>query len=99
METGRFDKWLRRLRVTATFVYIAALCVAVAVLVIAFIPHSPVPTALPAADVPGLNHVSGLAAGVTVDPAARSPSRSPSRPPPNGSSTSSSCCPAWPWSH
>ena len=69
MENGRFDKWLHRLRVTATIVYIVALCLAVAVLVIAFIPHSPVPTALPATDVPGLDHVSGLAAGVTIDPA------------------------------
>ena len=68
MEDSRFDKWLHRLRVTATLVYIVALCVAVAVLVIAFIPHSPVPTALPAKDVPGIDHVSGLAAGVTVDP-------------------------------
>ena len=69
MEDRRFDKWLHRLRVTATIVYIVALCLAVAVLVIAFIPHSPVTTALPATDVPGLDHVSGLAAGVTVDPA------------------------------
>ena len=68
MKKSRFDKWLHRLRVTATIIYIAALCLAVAVLVIAFIPHSPVPTALPAKDVPGLDPVSGLAAGVTVDP-------------------------------
>ena len=69
MENGRFDKWLQRLRVTATIVYIGALCLAVAVLVIAFIPDSPVTTALPANDVPGLDDVSGLASGVTVDPA------------------------------
>ena len=69
MEDSRFDKWLHRLRVTATIVYIVALCLAVAVLVIAFIPHSPVTAALPATDVPGLDHLSGLAAGVTVDPA------------------------------
>jgi Protein of unknown function (DUF2975) len=69
VKSGRFDKWLHRLRVTATIVYIVALCLAVAVLVIGFIPHSSVTTALPATDVPGLGQVSGLAAGVTVDPA------------------------------
>ena len=69
MEDSRFDKWLHRLRVTATIVCTVALSLAVAVLVIAFIPHSPVTAALPAKDVPGLDHVSGLAAGVTVDPA------------------------------
>ena len=68
MEDSRFDKWLHRLRVTATIVCTVALSLAVAVLVIAFIPHSPVPAALRAADVPGLDHVSGLEAGVTVDP-------------------------------
>lgn len=68
MEKSQFDKWLHRLRVAATIIYIAALCVAVAVLVIDFVPHSTVPTAVPAADVPGLDHLSGLAAGVTVDP-------------------------------
>jgi Protein of unknown function (DUF2975) len=68
MEDRRFDKWLHRLRLTAMIVYIVALCLAVAVLVIAFIPHSPVTTALPAGDVPGLDHLSGLASGVTVDP-------------------------------
>jgi hypothetical protein len=69
VESSRFVKWLHRLRQTATLVYIVALCVAVAVLVIAFIPHSPVTTALVAEDVPGLDHVSGLSAGVTIDPA------------------------------
>ena len=69
MEHGRFEKWLHRLRVTATIIYIVALCVAVAVLVIDFIPHSPVPAALRATDVPGLDAVSGLPAGVTVDSA------------------------------
>jgi len=69
MEDSRFDKWLHRLRVTATIVCTVALSLAVAVLVIAFIPHSPVTAALPAKDVPGLDHVAGLAAGVTVDPA------------------------------
>ena len=69
MEDSRFDKWLHRLRVTATIVCTVALSLAVAVLVIAFIPHSPVTAALPATDVPGLDHLSGLPSGVTVDPA------------------------------
>jgi len=69
MENHRLDKWLHRLRVTATIIYIVALCLAVAVLVIAFIPHSPITAALPATNVPGLDHLSGLADGVTVDPA------------------------------
>src|SRR4249919_1949993 len=41
MEDRRFDKWLHRLRVTATIVYIVALCLAVAVLVIAVIIAEP----------------------------------------------------------
>ena len=53
----------------ATFIYISALCVAVAVLVIAFIPHSSVTTAVPAEDVAGLDHLTGVATGVTLDPA------------------------------
>ena len=69
MEPGRFEKWLHWLRVTATIIYIVALCLAVALLVIDFIPHSPVPAALRAKDVPGIDHVSGLPAGVTVDSA------------------------------
>ena len=39
-------------------------------LVIDFVPHSSVSTVLPAQDITGLDHVSGLPAGVTVDPAA-----------------------------
>ena len=69
MEDTLFDKWLHRLRVTATIVYIVALCLAVAVLVIAFIPHSTITAAVPATDVPGLDAISGLPAGVTVDSA------------------------------
>ena len=69
MENARLDSWLQRLRVTATFIYIIALCVAVAVLVIAFIPHSSVTTAVPAEEVAGLDHVTGVATGVTLDPA------------------------------
>ncbi len=69
VKNARLDSWLQRLRVTATFIYIIALCVAVAVLVIAFIPHSSVTTVVPAEDVAGLDHVTGVATGVTLDPA------------------------------
>ena len=61
------DRWLRWLRAIATFVFIAALCLAVAVLVIAFIPGSPVTQELPAAALTGLDRVGGVAAGVDVD--------------------------------
>ena len=48
MRKNRLGTWLRWLRATATFVFIAALCLAVAVLVIALIPGSPVTQELPA---------------------------------------------------
>ena len=80
-------------------VFIVALCLAVAVAVIAFIPHSSVPTVLPAKDVPGLDQVSGLAAGVTVDPGGTIAVKIAEPSAANGCCTSSSCCPAWPWSH
>ncbi|MFI5099268.1 MAG: DUF2975 domain-containing protein [Actinomycetes bacterium] len=63
------DRWLPRLRGTATFVYIAALCLAVALLVIGFIPGSPVTLELPTALLPGSGSVSGIVPGVVVDPA------------------------------
>ena len=69
MESGRLDKWLPRLRGTATFVYIAALCLAVALLVIGFIHGSPVTLELPTALLPGSGSVSGIVPGVVVDPA------------------------------
>jgi hypothetical protein len=59
--------WLRRLRALATFVHIAALCVAVAVLVIAFIPNSPVVQALPTSSLSGLAGIHGVEPGVVVD--------------------------------
>ena len=68
MIASRLGTWLRWLRATATFVYIAALCLAVAVLVIAFIPGSPVTQELPAAALTGLDRVGGVTAGVGVDP-------------------------------
>ncbi len=69
MENGRLDRWLPRLRGTATFVYIAALCLAVALLVIAFIPGSPVTLGLPTALLSGTGRVGGVVHGVVVDPA------------------------------
>ena len=65
---NRLGTWLRWLRATATFVFIAALCLAVALLVIAFIPGSPVTQELPAAGLTGLDRVGGVTAGVVVDP-------------------------------
>ena len=67
MLGNRLGTWLRWLRATATFVFIAALCLAVAVLVIALIPGSPVTQELPAAALTGLHGVGGVTAGV-VDP-------------------------------
>lgn len=62
------ERWLPRLRGTATFVYIAALCLAVALLVIAFIPGSPVTLALPTAELTGTGGLGGTVHGVVVDP-------------------------------
>ena len=67
MLGNRFGSWLRWLRATATFIFIAALCLAVALLVIAFIPGSPVTQELPVAALTGSDQVGGVTAGV-VDP-------------------------------
>jgi hypothetical protein len=67
MDPNRLATWLRWLRATATFVFIAAMCVAVALLVIAFIPKSPVTQDLPAGAVQGLHPVRGVTVGVGVD--------------------------------
>ena len=64
MLGNRLGTWLRWLRATATFVFIAALCLAVAVLVIALIPGSPVTQDLPAVALTGLHGVGGVTAGV-----------------------------------
>ncbi len=64
----RLGSWLRWLRAMATFVFIAALCLAVALLVIAFIPGSPVTQDLPASALTGPDRVGGVTAGVVVDP-------------------------------
>ena len=67
MLGDRLGTWLRWLRATATFVCIAALCLAVALLVIAFIPGSHVTQALPTAALTGLDRLGGVTAGVAVD--------------------------------
>lgn len=58
----------RTLRSTATVISVAALCLAVAVLVIAFIPGSPVTLALPTDLLTGWESLARLAPGVVVDP-------------------------------
>jgi hypothetical protein len=68
VEKVGLDRWLRRLRGTATFVYIAALCLAVALLVIGFIPRSPVALGLPTSSLSGSAGLGGIVAGVVVDP-------------------------------
>jgi len=70
MDNRRLARWLRRLHTTATVVYIAALCGAVALLVIGFIPGSPVTLELPTALLPGWAGLGGIAPGVVLDPAA-----------------------------
>jgi hypothetical protein len=71
MEPKRLGTWLRRLRGTAEFVYIAALCGAVAALVIGLIPKSPVTLELPTSLLSGLDGVGGVVPGVVVDPAGK----------------------------
>ena len=61
------NTWLRWLHGIATFIFIAALCLAVALVVIAFIPGSPVTQALPASALSGLEHIGGVTSGVAVD--------------------------------
>ncbi|HET6940075.1 MAG TPA: DUF2975 domain-containing protein [Nocardioides sp.] len=62
----RLDTYLRWLRATATFVFIAALCVAVALVVIALVPGSPVRQALPARALSGFDGVGGVEPGVSL---------------------------------
>jgi hypothetical protein len=68
MSGVHLGTWLGWLRATSTFVLIAAMCLAVAVLVIAFIPGSPVTQDLPSSALTGLNGVGGVTAGVAIDP-------------------------------
>jgi hypothetical protein len=62
------NTWLRWLHATAMFVYITALCLSLALLVIAFIPGSTVSQELPAAELTGLDRLGGVTAGVVLDP-------------------------------
>ncbi|WP_270888275.1 hypothetical protein [Pedococcus sp. 5OH_020] len=64
---------LRWLHAAALFVFVAALCLAVAVLAIAFIPGSPVSQDLPEAALSGLHRAGGVVAGVVPDPSGWSP--------------------------
>ena len=73
MDPHRLAAWLRWLRATATFVFIAAMCVAVALLAIAFVPGSPVTQVLPASAVNGLHLVGGVTTGVAVDTSGQIP--------------------------
>jgi hypothetical protein len=66
VPTNHLDTYLKWLRVTATLVFIAGLCVSVALIVIAFIPGSPAHADLPAQALSGLNHIQGVDAGVAV---------------------------------
>ncbi|WP_426562391.1 hypothetical protein ACPPVT_17235 [Angustibacter sp. McL0619] len=71
--SASLNTWLRWLHAAATFVYITALCLAVALLVIALIPGSTVSQELPAAALTGLDRLGGVTAGVVVDPAGWAP--------------------------
>jgi hypothetical protein len=64
--TTRLDTYLTWLRAAATFVFIAALCVSVALVVIAFIPGSPVREELPARALSGVDGVGGVESGVSL---------------------------------
>lgn len=68
MPENRINTWLRWLRATATFVFVAALCLAVAALVIVFVPGSSLSQGLPADGLSGLDRVGGVGAGAAVDP-------------------------------
>jgi hypothetical protein len=69
MKGTKADAWLARVRATTTFVYVAALCLAVAVLVIDLVPGSPATFEVPTSLVPGAGSAVGLAHGVVLDPA------------------------------
>jgi Protein of unknown function (DUF2975) len=73
MVKNRLGTWLRWLGATSTFVFVAALCLAVALLVIAFIPGSPVTQDLPNGALTGLGGVGGVTGGVHVDPSGWTP--------------------------
>ena len=67
MQDRRPDRWLRRLRGTATFVHVAALCLSVAVLVIGVVPGSPVSLQLPADVLSGVGPVRAVGPRAVID--------------------------------
>lgn len=69
MTDDRLDVRLRGLRVTAAVVSVVALCLAVALAVVALVPGSPVVQVLPASALAGATPPGTVAAGVAVDPA------------------------------
>jgi hypothetical protein len=69
MQKPSLDRWLGRLRVTAALVSVAALCLATALLVISFIPGSPVSLGLPTSALSGTGGLGGVSSRVVVDPA------------------------------
>jgi DUF2975 family protein len=75
MEQQRWGAWLRRLRGTATVVFVLALCGAVALLVISFIPGSVVVVQLNTTLLSGLGGIHGVVQDVIADPAGRIPFR------------------------
>jgi hypothetical protein len=62
----RLDTYLKWLRATATFVFVAALCVSAALVVIALIPGSPVRAQMPARALTGFDGVGGVESGVSL---------------------------------
>jgi hypothetical protein len=68
VEARRTGPWLRRLRGTATFVQISALCLCVAVLVIGLIPGSSVALQLPGTVLEGSGPARGVDPSAVVDP-------------------------------
>ena len=64
--TTRLDTYLKWLRAIATFVFVAALCLSVALVVIALIPGSPVREELPARALSGFDGVRGVDPGVSL---------------------------------
>jgi Protein of unknown function (DUF2975) len=71
MRGSGLNRWLRWLRAMSTFVYIAALCLGVALLVIAFVPGSAVRQQVPVAALSGLDHIGGIDYRAAVDRAGR----------------------------
>jgi hypothetical protein len=66
MPGTRLDPYLKGLRVIARLVFIATLCVSVALVVIALIPGSPVRAELPARALSGVEGVGGVDSGVSL---------------------------------